>query len=307
MKILFIRSGNRGIDPISQNQGLSLIDQGNEVVFYDIIGKGLKGYFSNIKKLRKFILFEKPDIIHAHYSLSGIVAGLTLTAKPIVVSLMGSDVNASSKSQIFLIQLFIIFFWSEVIVKSKEMFDNLDYPKAHIVPNGVNLTNYKPMNKLLSQSKLGWDSNKKHILFSSNPERPEKNYPLAKAAIDLLDNEMIKIHFLINLSQEEMPFYYNAADCLLLTSFYEGSPNVIKEAMACNCPIVSTDVGDVKEIISNVEGCYLADFNENDVASKLNDALNYNQRTKGSEAIKHLDSRIIAGKLVDIYNKTLNK
>lgn len=307
MKILFVRSGNRGIDPISQNQGQSLIEKGHDVVFYNVIGRGITGYLSNIRKLKKNIKSVYPDIIHAHYSLSGIVAALTFPKTPIIISLMGSDVNSVSVIQKQIIKIFIKFFWKEVIVKSKEMKDNLIYENAHIIPNGVDFNNYKFFDKVKALDKLGWDKTKKHILFSSNPERPEKNYQLAKAAIDLLNVENLEIHFLINLSQKEMPFYYNAADFLLLTSFYEGSPNVIKEAMACNCPIVSTDVGDVKEITSGVEGCYLTTFDVKDVALKISEALKFNQRTNGSEAINHLDSRIIADKLVDIYNKTMNK
>lgn len=306
MKILFVRSGNRGIDPISQNQGLSLIDNGHDVVFYDVIGRGITGYLSNIRNLKKNIKSVHPDIIHAHYSLSGIVAALTFPKTPIIISLMGSDVNSVSAKQKQIIKFFIKFFWKEVIVKSKEMKENLNYENAHIIPNGVDFKNYKSIDKVKALDKLGWDKTKKHILFSSNPERPEKNYQLAKVAIDLLNIEMLEVHFLMNLSQTEMPLYYNAADCLLLTSFYEGSPNVIKEAMACNCPIVSTDVGDVKEIISNVNGCYLTTFDEKDVAVKMSEAINFNQRTNGSEAIKHLDSKIIADKLVDIYNIALS-
>jgi len=307
MKVLFVRSGNRGIDPISQNQGQSLIDKGLDVEFYNIVGRGINGYLSNIYNLKKTIKALKPDFIHAHYSLSGIVAALTFSKVPLIISLMGSDVNSVSRKQKFIIKIFIRFFWSEIIVKSKEMKQNLGFQKAQIIPNGVDFSNYFPIDKNFAFNKLGWDIAKKHIIFSSNPERPEKNFRLAKSAIDLLNNEMIEVHYLMNLSQNEMPLYYNAADCLLLTSLYEGSPNVIKEAMACNCPIVSTNVGDVKEIISNVNGCYLTTFDENDVASKIKDSFSFNKRTNGAGAIKHLDSRLIADELISLYNKALNK
>lgn len=307
MKILFVRSGNNGIDPISQNQGQSLIDKGIDVIFFDIIGKGFQGYISNIKSFKKLLKSERPDLIHAHYSLSGIFAALTLTRIPLVVSLMGSDVNASSLKQKYVIKFFISYFWKEVIVKSKDMKLSLGHYNAHIIPNGVDLSNYYPIDKNRALKKLGWDTNKKHILFSSNPDRPEKNYQLAKEGIDLLENDNLEIHFLINLSQSEMPIYYNAADLLLLTSFYEGSPNVVKEALACNCPIIATDVGDVKELISNVNGCFLTAYDKYDVASKIKDVLNFNQRINGLDAIKHLSSKLIADSLIDIYNKALRK
>lgn len=307
MKILFVRSGNSGIDPISQNQGLSLIDKGLEVLFFDIVGRGAKGYLSNIKRLKKVIKSQKPDIIHAHYSLTGILAALTFSKIPLIVSLMGSDVNSASKKQKSIIKLFIRCFWDEVIVKSDEMKQNLGYDKAIIVPNGVNFSNYFPMDKDFALQHLGWNRNKKHILFASNPDRPEKNYSLAKESIALLNNDLLQVHFLMNLTQSEMPYFYNAADCLLMTSLMEGSPNVIKEALACNCPIVSTDVGDVRELIAKVSGCYLTQFDKHEIAAKINDAISFNQRTNGSEAIKHLNSERIAEKLITIYKKVLDK
>jgi glycosyltransferase involved in cell wall biosynthesis len=306
MTILFVRGGNRGIDPITQNQGFSLINKGYDVHFFDILGKGALGYLSNVKILREQSKLLKPDIIHCHYSLSGIVAAIAMQKTPIVISFMGTDVNAASLFQKMIINFLIRFTWKEVIVKSKKMKSNLGCNKAHVIPNGVDFKNYRPIEKYEALCKLGWDSSKKHILFSSNPERPEKNYHLAESAIKILNDKNIEVHFLMNLSQTEMPYYYNAADCLLLTSLYEGSPNVIKEAMACNCPIVSTDVGDVRELIENIKGCFISMFEAKDLALKINEALNFNQRTKGSEAIKHLDSRIIADKLIAIYKKARN-
>jgi len=107
--------------------------------------------------------------------------------------------------------------------------------------------------------------------------------------------------------QEEVNLFYNAADVLLLTSFHEGSPNVIKEAMACNCPIVSTDVGDVRDIIENTEGCYITTFQPEDIADKIKRALEYGQRTKGRENIKHLDINTVAQRIIKVYKTVLNR
>ncbi|MFC2116711.1 glycosyltransferase family 4 protein [Bacteroidota bacterium] len=307
MKVLFIRSGNRGIYTISQNQGESLLNDGVEVLFYDVIGKGIKGYLSNITRLRRFIKLNKPDVLHAHYSLSGFVTALTFLRLPLVVSLMGSDVNASSKIQRGLINIFLLFFWKRVIVKSSEMRLNLGYKDAIIVPNGVNLENFYPMKKIQALDKIAWDKNKNHILFASDPRRPEKNYQLAEAAIKQLGTQRIKIHFLVNIAHDNMAYYYNAADCLVLTSNHEGSPNVIKEAMACNCPIVSTDVGDVKKVIGGTEGCFISSFDVNDVSEKISKAMNLNKRTNGREHVLHLDSKLTSKQIIGIYKSVLDK
>ncbi len=99
----------------------------------------------------------------------------------------------------------------------------------------------------------------------------------------------------------------NASNLLLLTSFSEGSPQIIKEAMACNCPIVATDVGDIKEVIGNTEGCYITSFNPDDVAAKIKLALDFNKRTNGREKIKPFDNELIAKKIYKIYTRIIEK
>jgi len=108
-------------------------------------------------------------------------------------------------------------------------------------------------------------------------------------------------------SQKSLNKYYNASEVLLLTSLYEGSPNVIKEAMACNISIVSTNVGDVKEIIGKTEGCYIASFDPKDMAEKIKMALNFNQRTNGRINIQHLEINKIARKIITVYKSVLEK
>ena len=103
----------------------------------------------------------------------------------------------------------------------------------------------------------------------------------------------------------------NASDCVLLTSFSEGSPQFIKEAMACNCPIVTTNIGDVNWVLGNTDGCYLTSFKPEDVAEKIILAIEFREthgHTRGRERIIELglDSETIAGKIISVYNEVLN-
>jgi len=109
------------------------------------------------------------------------------------------------------------------------------------------------------------------------------------------------------IEHKHVTAYLNAVDVLVLTSFSEGSPNVIKEAMACNCPIVATDVGDVREIIGDTEGCYIAGFDANDVAKKIQLALQFGKRTQGRNRLIELglDSDTVAQKISSIYSNVL--
>ena len=306
MRILFVRSGNNGLDPITQNQGESLQNAGVTVDYFNIIGKGVLGYLGSIQPLKAKITTYKPDIVHAHYSLSGFVTALTFSGRPIVVSLMGSDLISSSEVQRIILRLFIRYAWREVIVKSKDMKIRLSSSKVHVIPNGVNMERYLFIDKKEAMKKLNWNPRKKHILFSSDPKRPEKNFDLAEKAIRLLPNiDLIEIHFLMNLSQEEMPWLYNAADCFLLTSFYEGSPNVIKEALSCNCPIVATDVGDIAEHLQGIRGTFVTGFEELEVSKRIQDILFSNQRTDGRQMIGYLDSKKVAQRIISIYESIL--
>ena len=148
---------------------------------------------------------------------------------------------------------------------------------------------------------MGLSTQKKYILFSAAFNNTIKNYPLAKAALDRMGNSNIELLELKNFTRKEVAVLLNAADLALMTSFSEGSPQFVKEAMACNLPIVSVDVGDVKELLGDTEGTYICSYDSRDVADKIKQALNFAKRTNGREKIQHLDSRVIAEEIIAVY------
>lgn len=301
MKVLFIASGNHGaVSPVVKNQGDALVSDGVIVDYFLIKGKGIRGYLKNVRPLRKYLDEHSYDAIHAHYSLTAFVASLA-GAKPLAVSLMGSDVKAAGWYK-FIIRLFTwLFRWKAIIVKSNDMYRDLGIKRAIVIPNGVNMDCFKPMDKEECQKRLGWNSMKKHILFPANAARLEKDYPLAEAAVKLIP--CVELHAFDQTPNEATPYWYNAADVVLMTSKWEGSPNAIKEAMACSRPIVTTDVGDVAERTNGVEGCYVATTREpEELASLLQKAMVFSQ-TKGRERIiaDGLNAHEINKKLIAVY------
>ena len=307
MKILFVSSGNSnlGISPIVKNQSDSLQRIGLEIDHFTIKGKGLMGYLKNVKRLKEQFFLKKYDIIHAHYSLSGFIVSLANVKVPIVVSLMGSDVMSKSSNK-YLINVFYKYTWNSLIVKSKSLSDKLQIKMINIVPNGVNFNMFKPIDKLEAMNRIGWNSNKKHILFPAHKSRVEKNFDLAQDSFNKINTSNIELHYLDNVDHDIIPFYINASDVILLTSFWEGSPNVIKEAMACNRPIVSTDVGDVKHIIQNTKGCFVCSNDSNDIIRKISQALKF-KNTNGRIQIDYLRDNLIAKKILSIYKKINNE
>ena len=307
MKILFISSGNiHSINPIVENQGESIKREGINLEFFTIKGKGFAGYLKNVIPLRKKISQGGYDLIHAHYSLSAITASLTLK-KPLVVSLMGSDVYSSGLT-LWMIRFLSGFYWDVTIVKSEEMKKKLRLKKSRVIPNGVNSDLFKPIDRKESCQKLGWEPEKIHILFPANKNRSEKNFTLAKATFDLLKETNTLLHTLENVPNQLMPYYYNAADVVLMTSLWEGSPNVIKEALACNAPVVATDVGDIRKNIENLKSCYITGFDPREIAEAINKVLESGERPNGQSRIIDLglEEGMIAQELIGIY-KELSK
>ena len=321
MKVLFVATGNsfsyyRGnYSPHVKGPGDALIQNGVDLEVFQIVGRGIRGYLSAIPKLRRFLRDNKFDIIHAHYGNCGIVAALSRSSEKLVVSYMGSDLLGSinSKGQYTLmgnafvqVNKLCAFFINDYSIVKASIMKNRLWKKNNIevLPNGVNFDDFFPMSMQEARRRLNISPGKKIVLFVSDPCIIIKNFKLAENAIKRFNNN-IEFKILSGMSQTELNVYYNAADLTLLTSIHEGSPNVIKEAMACNCPIVSTDVGDVKEVIGDTEGCYITSYDPDDVAHKINQAILFNKRTNGRESIKHLDSNKLAKKMINLYREIL--
>jgi teichuronic acid biosynthesis glycosyltransferase TuaC len=325
LKVLFVASGNSAnfeIAPFIKAQGVSLIKAGIDISYLPIHGKGIVGYLKGASKLRKHLKEKKVDIIHAHYTLAGWTVVLALAGTPVVLSLMGDDAYGTyispgkvKKSSYFLIILTMIIqpFVSRIISKS-DYINSFVYRKkiAAVIPNGILLDKFMLLSKKETSEVLKLNINKKYILFLGDPNNVRKNFALIEKANLIISSNDVEILTPYPVSHEKVVQYLNAADVFVMPAFMEGSPNVIKEAMACNCPIVSTRVGDVEWVIGDTEGCYLADFDPADFAEKIRLALKFAEekgRTNGRERIIKLglDSGSIAKRIIEVYNNALSK
>ena len=303
MRILIIASGNSPqLSPFVKEQAESLIKNGLYIDFFLIKGKGLFGYLKNYYLLIKKIKYKKYDLIHAHYGLSGLLATLQLSV-PVVITFHGSDVNMK-KNYIFSriasrLSTANIFVHQDLSEKLKIYRDPLN-----IIPCGFNNNLFFPIPKDKARKILKWEKKTHYIVFSSAFDNKIKNVQLAWSAISDIHN--CKLVELKGYGKEEINLILNASDLLLVTSLSETGPIIVKEALACNCPIISTNVGDVQKLIRNVQNCYISEYNPEDIKKKINLVFRNNIRTNGEQAIKNFNLENIAHKVIDVYKTTLN-
>ena len=321
MKLLIVASDKGGkFVPFIEEQISALQAYGISVVRYGITGKGIMGYLRSLPGLKRMIRAERPDLIHAHYGLSGLLANLQRRV-PVITTYHGSDINLPkilrySKIAIRLsaYNIFVSKRNIAIAIRRKGEEAKRLRGKYELLPCGINLPEpwSELQNKLVGQLTLKqWVQEKlsteaKHILFAGAFDNAVKNAPLAKAAINELTSEGVKVELieLKGYNRDQVNALMYNCDALLMTSKTEGSPQVVKEAMACGCPIVSVDVGDVAERVSGVEGCYFVRTREpKDIAEALQEALLFGGRTNGRQRILEMDlsNEQVAKRLVVIY------
>ena len=324
MKVLFIVSGNSQdfiIPPFIKVQGQSLEKKGVEVEYFRKQGKGVQGYLKITRDLRRCLRENKFDLIHAHYALSGWVAVLAFPGIPIVLSLMGTDAygeytgenRIKLKSRFIMLMTFLVQPFVKAIISKSLQIESFVYRKkiSHVIPNGVSLEFLKTYSHDI-RKELGLEDNKQYILFLGDVNYKRKNFELAENALHLLKRNDVELVTPYPVSHEKVVKYLNATDVFITTAFIEGSSNVIKEAMACNCPIVSTDAGDARWVLGETSGCFITSFEPEDVAEKLKMALGFAKqkgKTKGRERIMELglNSEAIAERIINVYRKCLEQ
>ena len=325
MKILVLASDKGGkFVPFIEEQIVALQQIGVEIIRYGITGKGITGYLSELPALRRFIRAERPDIIHAHYGLCGLLANLQRSV-PVVTTYHGSDINVPSVLRFSKIairlsawNIFVSKRNIAIAIRRKGEEAKRLSGKYELLPCGINLPELwsELQNKLVGQLTLNqWVQDKlqldaKHVLFAGAFDNAVKDASLAKAAINELANEGVKVELieLKGYNRDQVNALMYNCDALLMTSRTEGSPQVIKEAMACGCPIVSVDVGDVAERTSGVDGCYIVRTREpRDIARAILQAIAYEGRTNGREKIIEmgLSNDQVAEHLIEIYKQVL--
>lgn len=278
-------------------------------------------YARSVKTLNRMLHEKKYDIVHAHYGLSGIPACVQRHC-PVVVSFCGDDllgtpdgkggITPKGRATVWTSQI-VAHIANAVIVKSDHMVGRLSSASARhktvVIPNGVDFDFFRPMDMLAARKEAGLDANKRYVLFPASPEQRRKRFDLARQAVEALraSRPAVELVALYQKPHDRVPVYMNACDVVLLTSDWEGSANVVKEALACNAPVVAVDAGDAWPLIEGAAQCYKAERDPRDIAEKLGRVLDAGTRSDGRERIGHVELGAVAKRVIAVYEGVLGR
>jgi len=214
------------------------------------------------RAFRAHIARFQPQVVHVHYGTMTAFFTVTVSRVPVVVTYHGSDLNRTPTDGFWrdlfgrLLSQFAALGAAGIICVSEALRARLWWRrgKVRIIPMGVELDRYVPIPRDEARLRLSWPLDQFIVIF--NASRPGiKRLDIAEATAHAVraSGVDVRLHLLTgDTSQEEMPVLLCASDALLLCSDREGSPTMVKEAMACDLPVVSSDVGDVRERLHGV-------------------------------------------------------
>jgi len=275
-------------------------------------------YAGAIPLIRRLASSGAFDLVHAHYGLTGFVA--SFHDLPLVVSFCGDDLLGTPNGRGALTVKSRVIRWlsqkaarraDAVICKSEELRmllpHNVDRARAHVIPNGVDTEQFCPGDRADARARLSFAPGEPLILFPSTPTERRKRLDMAEAAVARLHANGISARLVViqGASPERMPDYYRAADCLLLTSDWEGSPNVVKEALCCDLPVVSVDAGDVRRWFQLTRGCHLVDREPDAIAQGLAKALGGVRHVDGQRVRDEVGLPKIAAQVLGVYKQAI--
>jgi glycosyltransferase involved in cell wall biosynthesis len=258
------------------------------------------------------------DLVHAQWGQSAVTA--IPKRLPLVVTFRGGDVHGIPDGKggqrllghvLQAICRYVARRADAIIIVSDHMRSLLgrhDTP-VHVIPSGIDFSLFRVIPRDEARRHLGVPADKRLILFAGNPASARKRHGLAQAAVDVLSRTLpAELVVTWGVSHDDMPYYMNACDAMVFTSNQEGSPNVVKEALACDLPVVSVRVGDVAARLAGVANCeVVADDAPETIAAALERVLRTGERSTGRHAVRELDENVIARGVIGVYRKVLGR
>jgi teichuronic acid biosynthesis glycosyltransferase TuaC len=321
MRILFVAPGaqNGPHMPFVRREAEALRAAGHEVGLFRFDNRSYRYFASELRRLRAAVRRLRPDLVHAQFGkFNALLAALG--GAPLVVTFRGTDINRNARYSagraalgVAASQLAACFARGIVCVSGeiRQKVLACRWRPSLVVPTGVDLKLFQPADRTAARARLGYGLDERIVLFNAGKNPAVKDPELARAAVDEARRLAGDIRFVVLdgwAPPEQIPLYMNAADVLLLTSFTEGSPTVVQEAMACNLPVVSVDVGDVRERLQGVAACeVLSSRDPAEIGSALARVLQDARRSDGRAHAVALGVEAIAARLADFYRLALGR
>jgi glycosyltransferase involved in cell wall biosynthesis len=305
--------------PFVHDEIQALRKAGVETDLYFVNGRASKlnyfgmpfGFFQRMRK-------KHYDIVHVHHSFCGLIATMQ-RATPVVWTFHEGEISGNTQDALReqpirriayskKLKRFVARRVDAIIVVAEHLRAQLGRPDAVCLPAGVDLDVFVPMDTAQAKQQLGLAENKRFVLFPSSPSRVEKRYQLAKAAVDALrasspEAADVELLTLDNIPHDRVPLYINASELMLMTSAFEASPVTIREALACNVPVLCTDVGDARVVLGGVEGCAIVEPDPAYIAQALASALARPRRVDGRGHMEAYSLQRSVRELQQIYTR----
>jgi glycosyltransferase involved in cell wall biosynthesis len=271
------------------------------------------GFFSRLRRGRF-------DVVHVHHSFCGLVATLQ-RAVPVVWTFHEGEITGGTEDALReqpikriayakRMKRYVARRVDAVVVVAEHLRGPLGRPDALWLPAGIDLDLFAPMETSEAKRRVGLSAIKRYVLFPSVPSRVEKRYELARRAVRILrerwaDADDVELIALDNVPHEDVPFFMNASELVLLTSSFEASPVVIREALACNVPVLSTDVGDARFMVEGIAGCAIVPPEAEGIARALRAALSSPRRTASRDQMRRFSLDHTAQALIELYRRVV--
>jgi len=259
---------------------------------------------------------ERYDLVHAQFGQSGLLA--LPKRLPLVVTFRGDDLEGvlsnstgrlTPRGRVLpMVSRVVARRADATIVVSAHLKAFLHHEaQPHVIPSGLDLERFRLIPQAEARRHLGLPPDRPLVLFVGSPTSTRKRYDLARQAVDIVQRSLpAELVLGWAIPHDQIPYYMNACDALVFTSRQEGSPNVVKEALACNLPVVSVAVVDVTERLRDLPGGEVcADDLPETIAAALVRALHRGQRTASRERMLELDEHVITKKVMGVYRSVL--
>ncbi len=282
--------------------------------------RSISGLLNGALALRRRASAFHADVVHIHFGAAQAVAGVLASNRPVVLSLCGSDLMGNydargrktySGALSGLLTRLGVLGCTRAIAKSNELKASLGLGflsrKCDIIPNGVDLALFRPIPQEDARTVLGWKHRDPVVLFMDrrgawvkDPYLAHASYHEARKLVPTL-----RLYVAEQEPPDRMPLFLNAADALLLTSRHEGSNNTVKEALACNLPIIATACGDTAERMAGVSHSHICPRDAQDLGRKLAEVVTMRPRSNGRRMVQSLALEVVAMRIKQMYEAAL--